>query len=58
MKNSKAPEMLTEIFPTRKSIIILETAQCCKAEVLKLLCMAQKLYLVWDQKYTTFSHRN
>ena len=41
-----APEILTEIFPQRKAIIILEIAQSCRVEVLKLSYMAQKLYLV------------
>ena len=41
-------------FVMRQAIIVLEIAQHCRVEVLKLSCMAQKLYLVWDQKYGTF----
>ena len=41
-------------FVIRQAIIVLEIAQHCRVEVLKLSCMAQKLYLVWDQKYGTF----
>ena len=32
--------------------------QRCRIEVLKLSCMAQKLYVVWDQKYITFYQWN
>ena len=44
------PEILQKYFPRRKAIIVLEIAQRCRVEVLKLSCMAQKLYLFWDQK--------
>ena len=37
-----------------RKAIILEIAQPCKLEALKSPWMAQKLYLVWDQKYGTF----
>ena len=53
-----ASEILTEIFPRSKAIIVLEIAQRCRVEVLKLSCMAQKLYLVWNQKYGTFYRRS
>ena len=42
-----APEILTKI-------IVLEIAQRCRVEVLKLSCMGQKLYLGCDQKYEAF----
>ena len=58
VKNNMAPYILTETFPRRKAIIVLEIAQRCRVEVLKLSCMAQKLDLVWDQKYGTFYRRN
>ena len=51
-------EILTENFHRRKAIIGLEIAQRCKGEVLRLSRMAQKLYLVWDQKYGTFYRQN
>ena len=38
----------SELLEKDKSVTI---AQRCKVEVLKLSCMAQKIYLVWDQKY-------
>ena len=38
------PEILTKFFAKRK--IILEIAQRCRVEELKLSCMAQKLNLV------------
>ena len=39
-------------FPRRKVIIVFEIEQCCRLEALKLLCMAQKIYPVWDKKYS------
>ena len=50
------PEILTKFFAKRK--IILEIAQRCRVEELKLSCMAQKLNLVWDQIYKTFYKQN
>ena len=53
IKNNMAPKILT-FFPTRNTIIMSKIAQGCRVELLKLPLMAQKLYLVWDQKYETF----
>ena len=39
-------------------MIVLRIAQRCRVEVLKLSCMAQKPYLVWDQKYAAFYQRS
>ena len=39
-------------FPRRKVIIVFKIEQRCRLEALKLLCMAQKIYPVWDQKCT------
>ena len=44
-------------FVIRQAIIVLEIAQHCRVEVLKLSCMAQKLYLVWDQNMGHFTDR-
>ena len=57
VKNNTALEIFSEIFPQKtieKEIKILEIPRHCRAEVLKLPRMAQKLYLVWDQKYGQF----
>ena len=53
-----APEILTEIFPQKESNYSLRNRAELQAEVLKLSCMAQKLYLVWEQKYKTFYRQN
>ena len=45
-----APEILTKI-------IVLEIAQRCSVEVLKLSCMGQKLYLGCDQNMRHFTDR-
>ena len=46
-----AYEILTEMFLYKERNFILQMVQGCMIEVLKLSCMAQKLYLVWDEKY-------
>ena len=45
-----APEILTEMFPQKESNCSLINSTTLQVEVLKLSYMAQKLYLVWDQK--------
>ena len=58
VKNNMALEILTETFPQKESNYILEIAQRCSVEILKLSCIVQKLYLALNQKYGTFYRRN
>ena len=43
VKKNMTPEILQKYFPRRKAITVLEIAQRCREEVLKLSYMAQKL---------------
>ena len=52
VKNNIAPEILTEIVPRRKAIIVLERAQRCRVEVLKLMFDSETISSlrpkIWD----------
>ena len=50
IKNNMAPE----IFPRRESNYSLGNSIALQDRSIKTPCMAQKLYLVWDQKYGAF----
>ena len=50
IKNNMAPE----IFPQRESNHSLGNSTALQDRSIKTPCMAQKLYLVWDQKCGTF----